>query len=360
MRDETKKNSLFKRHPVKAVVWMILLIFLLSELTLRLAFAIKGYQVGTMIPSWYGFDPVDSLVEQKQFYTDESGIYKAYRPYWEDYGYYINQDGFRGREFKTHDSGSLKLLHIGDSFTWGSHAKPIDSCFVDLLDQDSRFTSYNTGIPGTDPAQYLLVAETYIPRLKPDFVLVYFYLANDLMDEYREIKPDVDLYYQTNAGWLPAFYKDEYFSSPKESYRFIESRYVIKGSFNKLMARTAVGTFALSLPLRIEEYTTWKKKVKGNIPNHYLKKIKTMADEHGTRLLIFVIPSSYADLNKEFEANRKAYVLHNYPNLFRGLEENTFIFPVKPEHYHEMPDGHFNNSGHRVASEFIRNTCFSW
>ena len=355
MENETKKNSLLKRHPFKTGGLLLLVLFLLLEFTMRIAFAVKGYEVGTLVPSWHGFVEVDSLIEQKQFYTDESGLYKAYPPYWEDYGYYINQEGFRGREFvaEAKDSGEMKLLHIGDSFTWGSHAKPIDSCFVDLLDDNSRFISYNAGIPGTDPVQYLRIAEKYVPNLKPDFVLVYFYLANDLMNEYREIKPNIDLHYQTNAGWLPAFYKGRNFKSPGEAYRFIESQYVIKGSFKKLITKTATGTFFLSLPLRIEEYTTWKRKKKGDIPNHYLKKIKKVADQNNTRLLIFVIPSSYADLTEEFDEDRKAYVLNNYPRLFIGLEENTFIFPMKDEHYYEMPDGHFNNDGHKTAANFI-------
>src|SRR6185503_15897694 len=134
-----------------------------TEVALRIAFAVKGYPVGMLAPSWLAFKPVDSLQVWNSFYMDENGIYRAGRDYWNQQSqsaWKINSEGFRGREFipDTLNDSATSLLFIGDSYTWGAHATPPDSCFVDLLSRDKSFICYNAGVPGTDPAQYLQVA----------------------------------------------------------------------------------------------------------------------------------------------------------------------------------------------------------
>jgi len=86
---------------------------------------------------------------------------------------------------------------------WGSHATPIDSCFVDLLDSEETFLCYNAGVPGTDPAQYAAIADLYVPLLRPDFTVVAVYLANDLMSEPRMLLPNEELWYQTTQDGCP-------------------------------------------------------------------------------------------------------------------------------------------------------------
>lgn len=348
------ESSLLKRHPVKTTALLLLLFFVFAEIALRIAFAIKHYPVGTMAPSWLAFKPVDSLEIWNSFFMDENGIYKANRHYWTQPGWNINSEGFRGREFisDTLSDAAASILFIGDSYTWGAHAHPPDSCFVDLLDDGQSFICYNAGIPGTDPAQYAKVAEMYIPRLKPEFTLVMLYLGNDLMDSVRPIVPNQNLYWQTTAGWLPVFYKGRKFSSAHESYRYVTDKFSPHSFLEKAFLKTAIGTAVLTFPLRWEEYADWHRKKSSNVTNDYLKKIKSVCDENNSAFRVFIIPRE-ADLKSDFYKNPLQYIIREYPALVSGLEDDLFVFPFYKKHLYPQPDGHLNNAGHAYAAEFI-------
>lgn len=345
-----------QKHLLRNFLLLGLLLLVFAEGSLRVLFWVKNYPVGKLAPAWLAFEPVDTLIEQQSFFTDEHGIYKMKRDFWEQQQYLVNPDNFRGRDFipDTLNTSEKSVLFIGDSFVWGFHAEPIDSCFADLLDDDTQVTCYNAGIPGTDPAQYAAVAERYVPLLQPDVVCVAIYLANDLMNEPRAVVPNQALWYQTNAGWLPAFYKGIEFSSAQESYNYIMDKYTPKTFWKKAVLKTAIGTAILSLPLRMAEYAEWQTRKTGIITNAYLKQIKAMSDNHQARLLIFIIPAVQTDLTEEFFKDPNVYMKKEYPELTQGLEQETFVLPVKREHYYAPPDGHFNNAGHKTAAEFIR------
>jgi len=340
------------------VALLLLLFFSLLEIALRIAFAMKEYPVGTLAPAWLAFKPVDSLEVWDSFYMDENGIYKAGKDYWNNdfrKAWRINSEGFRGREFIPDSTGdqAISLLFIGDSYTWGAHAKPPDSCFVDLLDRGGTIRCYNAGIPGTDPAQYAQVAKVYIPRLKPDYTLVILYLGNDLMDSVRPIIPHKNIYYQTTAGWLPVSYKGSHFESAKESYEYVTNKYSPHTWWEKVFVKTAIGTAALTFPLRMEEYADWKKKKHSSVTNDYLKEILSDCRQNNSVLRVFIIPRE-ADLKKELYKNPLHYISLHYPELTKGLEDICYVFPFRKEHLYPLPDGHLNNEGHVFAADFIR------
>ena len=332
---------------------MAVLLIVISEVILRGFFFIKKIEVGSLKPNWSAFQPVDSLENNPQFFTDSIGLYKAVSDYWEVQQVEINEEGFRGRSFKEErDSNKTQILFIGDSFTWGAKAEPLSECFVDLLNKNMEWQCYNAGIPGTDPAQYLALAQKYIPALQPDVVVVNLYLANDLMEDYREIIPNQDLYYQTNAGWLPAYYENKYFSTARESYDFATNRYVVKGAV-KWFAKSAIGTAILSFPLRLKEYQTWQRKKKGIVTNSYLKKIDSLCVAQDVPLEIFIIPAAHQDLSTEFREHPELAIQEAYNHLMDNLKHTMFVLPMKKHHYLPLPDGHFNNEGHRFAAELM-------
>ena len=172
-------------------------------IAIEISLRFMGYPPGDLRPNWLWFRPVDSLYVIPDFYTNERGLLVASKDYWSKEDIYINNDGFRGGDFEKLDStrARKRILFIGDSFTWGMSASPFqDSSFCDILGRDSAFEVINTGIPAADPPQYLKIAETYIPQLKPDFVFVVFFEGNDLMKEERKVTPGRQFYYWTNAG----------------------------------------------------------------------------------------------------------------------------------------------------------------
>ena len=338
-----------------AVALFLAVTLLISEFCLRVWMKEKGYQIGRLAPFWETLSDYDSLVVKHEYFTDSLGIYRAVPAYWNQPGTQtpVNDQGFRGRPFERDSSESHHVFLIGDSYTWGSHASPLDSSFADLIEQNPGWGVFNGGIPGTDPAQYAKMAEEYVPKLKPEFTAVLFFMANDLMAMRRPVVPNKDLFFLTQKGWFPAWYKGEYFDSLEEAVQFQKKRYELHGSFEKLFVKTALGTFLLGLPFRMEEQRDWELKKLGEIPNQYLHEIKKTCKENGSEFMVFVIPSPYSDLEANMYERKEKYFFQKYPGLFTGLEGNTFVLPVVNKHYLPLPDGHFNNEGHKATSRFI-------
>ncbi len=356
MSKKISSKSLLKSHPFKTLFLSFFLLFVFVEIVSRIVFAAKDYRVGSLIPSWWNFEKVDTLITERVYFTDEKGIFKTRHSNWEKGRYIINNDGFRGREFVRTPADSFKssILFIGDSFTWGLNASPIQNCFVDLIDRESYYLCFNGGIPGADPAQYELIASQYVPKLKPDFVIVIIYIANDLMDEPRRIIPGRDLYFQTNAGWLPSFYMGQYFASAQESYDYACKTFLTVNPLKELLMKTAIGTAIFSASLRIKEHRNWRNKIQSPVTNEYLKGIKAICEENESRLLVFVIPPVQTDVNSSFSSDPDTYIKKKYTALVQGLESEIYVLPMSKEHYQSIADGHFNNEGHRIAAGFIR------
>ncbi|HXH20201.1 MAG TPA: SGNH/GDSL hydrolase family protein [Chitinophagales bacterium] len=348
------KAGAVKKHPIASIALLVFVLFLFTEVSLRVVFAFKDYPVGKLAPSWLAFKPIDSLEVWASFYMDENGIYKANCDYWSQPQWNINSEGFRGREFipDTQNDSSVALLFVGDSFTWGAHATPPDSCFVDLLEREPHLVCYNAGIPGADPAQYAQVARVYVPRLRPDYTLVMLYLGNDLMDTARTIIPGKNIYYQTSAGWLPVSYKGKHFVSAHEAYNFVVNKYSPHSMTERIILKTAIGTALLSLPLRLQEYAEWNRKKNSSVTNDYLRQIQRICGVNDSRLLIFIIPRE-EDLNNKFYDDPQAYIRRHYPALTQGLAGSIFVIPFRREHLYPLPDGHLNNAGHAFAARFI-------
>lgn len=350
-----------RKHTVRNTLALLLLLLLFTEGVLRIVFSVKDYPVGRVAPVWMAFAPVDSLILQQSCFTDSQGICKLKRDFWELQGHRINNENFRGRDFfaDTLRNSALSVLFIGDSFVWGAHASPLDSCFVDALDRDEKFICYNAGVPGTDPAQYAAVAARYVPQMQPDITIVCVYLANDLMSEKREIIPNEELWYQTNAGWLPVNYKGKHFASAQESYGYVTAKYAANALWKKLLLKSAIGTAVLSLPFRMEEYSEWNEKRKSPVTNAYLREIQAVCVKENSRFAVLILPAVQTDLTNDFFADAPAYIRQHYPALMNGIENSCFILPAKKEMYYAPPDGHLNNSGHRFAAAFIRSAILS-
>ena len=320
----------------------------------EIALRIMGYQPGNLKPYWAGFEPLpegDSLMVYEEYFVDSEGIFKANADYfhnnagYRELGVKINSEGFRGPEFDEGDSTKPKVLFLGDSFVWGSHAEPISQCFVDLVEADG-YQCFNLGIPGTGPVQYAYLAEKYIPTLEPDFVVVGFYIANDVIYERREIVPGQSLYFITNAGWMAAEFGDQTFANAHEAYHTYHDTYFVTKDDNfaaRILGKTAIGTLLMAAPKRISEFFEWRRKKREILSLEYLEKIEKVSKNHGAKFLVCVIPD-LRHLDRTVE--------EMYPGLFGKLEYHE-PGGLEPSDFHAWPDGHFNNKGHRKFADFV-------
>ncbi len=267
----------------------------------------------------------------------------------------INSNGFKSIEFKKYDTKRKSILLLGDSFTWGHSTSNKTNSFADLL-LAKGYVVYNTGISGTDPGQYLQLAKILIPQLQPDYVLVNFFIGNDIQYFNREPQPYMPVFYSTNGGNLVSCPEGVYLNSAEEAYDYTLSVFTIPTAhnrFNKFCAKTALGTLMwralakigiadATLP-RFMEYTKKVKAAETTYPfsDVKLRQIRDITRLHGGTFLLLAIPM--------LEGRRFLF-----PKDHKGLFENIqyFVPPVKEEYYNAR-DGHFNDKGSRAYADFI-------
>jgi hypothetical protein len=267
----------------------------------------------------------------------------------------INEEGFRSIAFKPYASPKPKILLLGDSFTWGISASVKTSSFADIL-LSMGYVVYNTGISATDVAQYLAVARKYIPLLKPDYVIVNFYLGNDITYFKREIIPYKPLLYPTNAGVLMACPHGKYFDSPQAAYHFTLKQFCIPSDdnlFNYLMSKTVLSTFLWKILLKagIIQYADsemaqyYKEADSRKYPYPYcnieLNEIRQIATANGARFILSSIPEVYRYV---FRTKK------DFPDLFDTL---PYVEITVSKSDYVLSDGHFNDAGHRKYAFFI-------
>jgi hypothetical protein len=96
----------------------------------------------------------------------------------------INSRGYRGREYPWEHAAGFRVLGLGDSFAFGFGVEE-DDTYLARLERalsDRHVEVINTGLAGMGPDNEgrLLAADG--PGLRPDLVLLGFFVGNDLMD----------------------------------------------------------------------------------------------------------------------------------------------------------------------------------
>lgn len=100
------------------------------------------------------------------------------------YSVYINSIGIRDRELPKERGDVIRVLAIGDSYTYG-WGLDSENTWVRLLENTLREAGYNVeilnlGKPGAGPPFYAELAEKAIPLLRPNLVLIGMLQGNDL------------------------------------------------------------------------------------------------------------------------------------------------------------------------------------
>lgn len=96
----------------------------------------------------------------------------------------INSLGFRDREFELNKAGKIRILAVGDSYTYGWGVGG-DETWPKLLEARLRQSGLdvevaNLGQPGASPAAYAVNVDKAVPILKPDLVIVGILQGEDL------------------------------------------------------------------------------------------------------------------------------------------------------------------------------------
>jgi len=268
----------------------------------------------------------------------------------------VNDFGFRSIPFKTYRSTAKKVLLIGDSFTWGHSTSTLTNSFADEL-LAKGYAVFNVGITGTDPAQYMALAQKFVPLLKPDAVVVNFFMGNDVSYFERKPTPSQPLFYFTNAGNLIACPEGVYFKDAQSAYdhQLLMQRIPTHGDqFNYMCSLTSVGTLSWKVFRRLgwvntydpanEEYKNAVAAMRTEQPysNVQIQKIKDVCETNGARFYLSVFP----DINE--------LGMWVYPNdvegLFEGMEYHVKDFS---KNEYDLGNNHMNDLGNYNYALFL-------
>jgi hypothetical protein len=319
---------------------------LAGEAALRVA----GTRPGLLVPpgEYAAFEPVERLTVDPTFFTDDRGLFRA-RPGplpWAP-EIVIHRDGFRGHEFVPAPAGRPSVFFLGDSFAWGASARPLTEAFPDLVERAGWHT-WNGGMPGAEPDQYLAVAQRFLPVTRADAVVVTFYMGNDVMYERRELRPWQNRYHVTNAGWLNPFLDGDYLGDAQATYDYYVRRYSVPpGPTRQVFGSTALGTRLYALlhrphPQVAARMRAARERWTGRPVSHeYLAGIEALCRRLGSRFLLVVVPR-----HDEIAGLRASAA-----PVLQGLPWTTP--PLGREDFNEWPDGHLTNAGHRKVADHV-------
>ncbi|MBX7183005.1 MAG: SGNH/GDSL hydrolase family protein [Bacteroidia bacterium] len=275
-----------------------------------------------------------------------------------DYLYHpVNKHGFRSIAFSPLPTDQTRVMLLGDSYTWGQSAEDLTRCFADQLLADG-FAVYNFGIPGADPAQYLAIAKTYIPIIKPDVIIVNVYGGNDIFYYHREPQPGVPLFYFTNAGCILNQPLHRYFNSPEIALDFaLKTTFIPKRTwFDKCCSLSSIGTLLWKFCAKMEwvniaslEYEEYHReaasvKLKEPAVNREYQAIQNLAKQTGALCLVSFIPEVKMMTGLTSPDNYKG--LNLGPDLL--IEQKLELAD------YNIPQQHFNDAGHQKYAHFLR------
>jgi len=271
-----------------------------------------------------------------------------------------NREGFKGIEFKIHNTKRKRILLIGDSFVYGMSARPYYNSFSDIL-LAKGYMVYSAGIPGTDPAQYAAIARKYLPALRPDLVVVCFYPGNDMMGFERDVKLGEPHEHITNAGFFQSNINGKYYSA-LEAYAYYASLITIPENGNVasiLLRKSAIGGLlwgamfkigAVQHPVidlaKVLYQTDLTTQIK--VTKQYVREWNALADSMNIRCVNVIIPEYIGPQNKHGFLQPDSTVLSQiFPSEF--FIPDSFS---KSIHFPEN-DCHFNNLGSKKYADFL-------
>jgi len=119
------------------------------------------------------------------FYDSSYNRFRV-RPHLPIYGFQTNSKGFHDIErTKEKPVGTYRALGIGDSFSFG--VVPHQFNWLTMLEKNikivrPRFELINMGIPGLSPREYLALLLNEGLELRPNMVLLSFFIGNDFVE----------------------------------------------------------------------------------------------------------------------------------------------------------------------------------
>lgn len=259
----------------------------------------------------------------------------------------VNADGFYSIPFDTVAFPDRRVLLLGDSFTWGHSSSHKSKSFANIL-LSRGFNVFNTGISGADVQQYEAVLKAYFPKMRPDVVVLNFFMGNDVAFFKRPVGQQYPIMYHTNAGCILSMHAGVHFSTLDSAYLNVMSNMSIPPTdpLNRWMARTVVTTYLWEFLVNAEliDHTFFVGRMypERDFTNELMNPIFSFCDSVGVPFILSVIPKLEGD---------ELLGAESVDGLFRNMKYSQ---PKMTVEMYNAKDGHFNDDGHEVYANYLQ------
>ncbi len=266
-------------------------------------------------------------------------------------GYGDSQDFITPAEY----DDELRVLVLGDSFTFGRTAE-IGKSYVEYL--ESRFPEieiWNTGIVGAGTNQAVETFKWFAPQLRPQLTILGF-VTNDYNDNLFPVDSRIRVF-SPSLNYFPLL-RTHYYDiwgnafayDPQDVLRYYANVHgPPRNSIEYALGITNLGTLALHLRDAVGPLLGSLKATKIKVTRQYLADLRDLTRVHNSALLVILVP--YHD-----DLNEPSTLFLKTKQLLAELD----IAYMDPAHlldatadYAMPPDGHWSTAGHQKVGAYL-------
>lgn len=272
-----------------------------------------------------------------------------------------NRLGLRNEEIAPKDSSTIRIVGIGDSFTFGIHAGSLQNCYLKQLEKlanarlatrdhlgrgRAQVTEFvNAGVDGYSTVQEVGLLERLGSSLQPDGVLLEFYLGNDFTDNSGRTRMTVEdgyLMLEASAAPYRQFARPLhrrirlYLNAHSELYVFLK-RHILEPV--RAMQEMPAGTsssrrylheyvFDEGFAASLSSNPSSTIQTGTEITRQALQELRSWCDANGVRALVFAIPEA---VQVDDQARREW--IHRF-----GLENEALDFRLPNKRLRQLAD----------------------
>lgn len=287
---------------------------------------------------------------------------------------HVNQHGFVDHEWDSDISPDILL--IGDSFVQGAQVEMKESVGRRLIDTNT--TVWSMGVPGAGTTTELLLLQQWIPKAKPNMVLLGLLPSNDILNNHPDLESKSDKPFVQLSEYKKGTVVFEMPDITNETYSVAQYSHLLRWTLRQLNHRSqalekmdrGAGT-----PIDWQVYnpvvdSTWKEG--WDITALLIKEIETLCVNNGVRFGVVLFPSI-----EEVSTDYQTKLWNQFPEMsgwMFDLEQRTLdmlsqagiassnvhsLYSIFQQHplpktLYYPKDHHWTPDGHALASQSLK------
>ena len=269
----------------------------------------------------------------------------------------VNRQGYSdSQDFMVFDEygDELRVLALGDSFTFGLTAD-IGKSYIEYL--EARFPDseiWNTGIAGTGTNQAIAAFEWFAPQLRPQLATLGF-VNNDFKDNLTPVNTRFSVIPRYgDEGAMRTHWFDTWgnvYEADPQTIMHYGMRDVNppRNGLERVLGGTRLGTLALRLSDGLGTAVGGLSAKKLAVTREYLSQLQDLTRAHDSALLVLVVPR-----REDIESPSAPFL------AAIGLMEELGISYMNPAHLLDPvddfaipPDEHWSTAGHQKVGAYL-------